>query len=465
MKAYITVLFIIIIFCTSKSRAFLFDEPGEKFPVWALFVASGISLALGIFMGANNVSNAFGANIQCNANVVGLAYIAACLIEVGASILSGYNGLRTPGLRIVQNISFKNEEHLLYFGQIAILVSSIIWIATATKLRIPVSTTQALVGSSMGMAFVMQGLEGIRWNRAALTFGFWFFTPICSGILSLILYTIIDRFILRARNAYEKALKLLPFFYFLCVTAIVFITAYNATNIPSLKDKSIPFTLIIALWIGLGSAILVQYWYKPRLCKKYGNPKDVRSLSIVSVTSHIFPSSPYKKPVFDISILPHKRSWFKILFPAPLLIENIKVYKLFKSLQILSSTFVEFSYALGDVSNAFKPLARMLNVYYEAKNLEAEETNFSIVVFGIFGVLFAICLYGFYTVETISSEFTDVNACCGFSIELGAGFTAHLASKFNLQVCHIEKFLKVITSFVGFNNYVSDSFHFGRGFH
>ena len=59
-----------------------------------------------------------------------------------------------------------------------------ITVLLASRLGLPVSTTQCLVGATMGVALMNYDLGAIHWRQLAWIFGGWVLTLPCAGLIS-----------------------------------------------------------------------------------------------------------------------------------------------------------------------------------------------------------------------------------------------------------------------------------------
>ncbi|RCN29115.1 hypothetical protein ANCCAN_25133 [Ancylostoma caninum] len=78
------------------------------------------------------------------------------------------------------------------------------WLATATYLSMPVSTTQSLVGGTLGYSLVLRGTHGIRWVTFIHIVISWVASPLISGAISVCLYSIVDFTILRRTSEWAQ---------------------------------------------------------------------------------------------------------------------------------------------------------------------------------------------------------------------------------------------------------------------
>ena len=118
-------------------------------------------------------------------------------------------------------------------GLLAALASSAVWLLVATFLKLPISGTHSIVGSTIGFSLVARGTDGLNLNKLGMhsensftikciSFVFnhvgtiilsWFVSPVLSGSMSVALFMLINRFILRTKNPLKSGLWSLPIFY------------------------------------------------------------------------------------------------------------------------------------------------------------------------------------------------------------------------------------------------------------
>jgi solute carrier family 20 (sodium-dependent phosphate transporter) len=118
------------------------------------------------------------------------------------------------------------------YGMMCALFAAGIWLALATFLELPVSTTHSIVGAVVGMSVVAQGPSSVNWSSRIDSFPYlsglsaislsWVFSPLLSGLLAMILFLFTRHAVLRRKNSYELSLWLLPLYTFLTFFVIVY---------------------------------------------------------------------------------------------------------------------------------------------------------------------------------------------------------------------------------------------------
>lgn len=117
---------------------------------------------------------------------------------------------------------YQGAEKELMLGLISALGSSALWLLVATFLKLPISGTHSIVGSTIGFSFVARGTQGLNWGKLGTIVGSWFVSPVMSGLMSVGLYMGINKFILQSKNPLKSGLWSLPIFYGITLFVNVF---------------------------------------------------------------------------------------------------------------------------------------------------------------------------------------------------------------------------------------------------
>lgn len=136
--------------------------------------------------GANDVANATGplatvflvwhtgtANKKASVPLWVLAYGGAAIVI----------GLWTYGYNIMRNLGNRLTLHSPSRG-FSMELGSAVTVVLATRLALPVSTTQCIVGATMGVAFCNGDFKALNWRMIGWCYGGWIFTLPIAGIIS-----------------------------------------------------------------------------------------------------------------------------------------------------------------------------------------------------------------------------------------------------------------------------------------
>ncbi|KAL0635297.1 Na+/Pi symporter [Maublancomyces gigas] len=99
-------------------------------------------------------------------------------------------GLWTYGYNIMRNLGNRLTLHSPSRG-FSMELGSAVTVVLATRLSLPVSTTQCIVGATMGVAFCNGDLKALNWRMVGWCYGGWIFTLPIAGIISGCLMAII----------------------------------------------------------------------------------------------------------------------------------------------------------------------------------------------------------------------------------------------------------------------------------
>ena len=102
-----------------------------------------------------------------------IGYIYIIKLQVGETIRKGILDLEL----------YKGESSLLMLGFLSAMAASGFWQLIATFLKLPVSGTHSIVGSTVGFSLVAKGVKGISWMKLGSIVGSWFISPLAAGMV------------------------------------------------------------------------------------------------------------------------------------------------------------------------------------------------------------------------------------------------------------------------------------------
>ncbi|KAJ5104382.1 hypothetical protein NUU61_001729 [Penicillium alfredii] len=165
------------------ARAHRYDDRVEHLWTYCQVVSA---MMMSIAHGSNDVANAVGpwaaVYSTYNAGVVEteaptpiwFLVVAGLLLGLGFWFY-GYNIVRAMGNKITQMSPTRG---------FSVELGAAITVLLASRLGLPVSTTQCLTGASMGVALMNYDLGAVNWRQLCWIFGGWVLTLPCAGLIA-----------------------------------------------------------------------------------------------------------------------------------------------------------------------------------------------------------------------------------------------------------------------------------------
>ncbi|MFT5676489.1 MAG: PiT family inorganic phosphate transporter, partial [Paraglaciecola sp.] len=168
-----------------------------------LAASVGFLMAWGI--GANDVANAMGTSVGSKALTIKQAIFIAMIFEFAGAYLAGGEVTSTIRKGIIDSAYFVNSPELLVFGMISALFAAGIWLAFASYLGWPVSTTHSIVGAIVGFAAVGVSVDAVEWAKVGGIVGSWIVTPAISGFIAYLIFQSAQKLIFDTENPFDNA--------------------------------------------------------------------------------------------------------------------------------------------------------------------------------------------------------------------------------------------------------------------
>jgi len=140
------------------------------------FLLSGIYL--GWALGANDAADVFGTGVTSGLVSYRLAVILTAIFVILGAVMEGTKCFDTVGY----------FTSLTLFTALLATLSAAITVTLMTRLKLPVSTSQAILGAIVGIAIVGEGWRGLPMDKLTKVVLCWIFTPLGAAVISFLLF-------------------------------------------------------------------------------------------------------------------------------------------------------------------------------------------------------------------------------------------------------------------------------------
>lgn len=339
-----------------------------------LIVSSVLAFYLAWNLGANDVANSMGTSVGSKAVTLKQALIIAGILEFTGAVLFGRNVSETLITGILDPGQFTPQ--ILLIGMIAVLVAAGMWLNVATLFGFPVSSSHATVGAIAGVGSLAFGFDAINWSAIGLISITWIITPLVSGLIAAIFYSVIKRFILDQPNAIARLQQWIPWI------STVLIGIFGIIVFPTIAE---PIQTVI----------------------------DLSTQNISLILGAIAIST------LSISALQNLQS----------------VESTIAKFQVVSACFVAFAHGSNDVGNAIAPFAAIVAVLRSGTvPTEGFEIPIWVLVLGGAGIVTGLAVLGRRVISTIGEGIIALQPSGGLCAELATATTILIASRYGLPV-------------------------------
>jgi len=452
--------------------------------LWLLVIGFIIAFCLSFAVGANDSANSFGTSVGAGVMSFKVACILGSICETCGAVFLSSNTIQTITTGVIEIDLYKstfnettkqwtpapndtlNPETELMIGEVSTILGSAAWQLIASTMGWPVSATHSIVGGLVGFSLVANGTQGINWTKLYKIVAAWFISPVFSGVMTIILYYPIRKYVILQPNSTVRGQLLFPILFGLTAafdigtiltTGIIF---YNALG----WEESYEWVFwLIALVIGslIGGAvylgqkttvninthgdaekkkILERRLESKRLSRVGVHPE--LALDGISLDDPAFgggvdnlaleideeKKNNLKTTVEDLRTVPE---WEDETDPDH---DNFGARQVFTSLQYLSAITGSLAHGGNDVGNAIGPILMLWIVWNNPITFEDSATPNWILLYGGLGISAGLILFGRRVIETMGKKITKITPSRGFSIEIMSAATVLVANKIGAPV-------------------------------
>ena len=456
------------------------DKQGSRWIVVAGFVACFL---MAMAMGANDVANAFGTSVGAGVVTLRQALVLAAVCNVGGAVLMSGAVTETIRKGIVDVERFSGDsgdgapEELMLL-MLCAMVGSVAYVGGATALRLPVSTTQAVLGGLVG-AMVSRdrgGGRGVRWSDGARVCRYskrtgrlscggvagvvlqWFVAPLISMVLAVALFRL-SRHVLLDRDR-AVALRRAPAYMALLLGGVAFALAWfvvvqqqfhphtrgwDPRNANDPVNRATALEVVACALAGVAAAwgALTVFTLWPGALRFAPAAPGPRTLELAPAPARGSPKrNPLRRdderPLTDgdggddgaaapspfggadgaATVAAHgaARSF------------DPDVEAVFGAAQVASAALAAFAAGANDVANEVAPVAAIWQTWADGEVRSTARTPKWLFLYAGAGVAAGLGLFGARVMRTVGRDATKMTPARGFNIELGYSLASLVAS-------------------------------------
>ncbi|KAH0481426.1 MAG: uncharacterized protein KVP18_000288 [Porospora cf. gigantea A] len=444
---------------------------------WIVILGGIACFVMAFGIGANDVANNFGSSVGSKAIRLWVAVILAFVFEFLGAFMFGASVTDSVRKGVINFDEFKDSPAVLMYANLTALITAAIWLIVASVKGLPVSTTQSVVGSLIGVGLAT-GPKNVNWTYVGTVIASWFTSPLLAAIAGGSIFAATRKGILRQKDPVKIGYRVLWFLVFalLFVFTMFFIiknpvsfpnaceqTTDNGTEVlaPCILSKWVSAHYGLAFAYGLaiaaGLTLLLApaaYWYARRLIREYDARVDIESSTVSNAEKFTITDEALHAPdkpemsssdivlMSDFSEAPvacqqkvrlkwYKMPWFTDVHAAVDDDEDInKMWSaaeqfdprtecFFSFLQILSAIVSCLVHGANDVANATAPFSTIYGVYKSGAFEEKVATPSWILMMGGLGIGLGLAFLGVNVLVAVGVKLAKITPARGFSIETG----------------------------------------------
>jgi len=358
------------------------------YPTISLTIAIILCFLMTWGVGANDLANVMSTTMGSKAVTVKQAMLIAIIFEFAGAFLGGTGVTETMRDGIINTSQLSQQPMMLIEGMLGVLLACTIWMNLASYLGVPVSITNALVGSMVGFGSVVLGSNAIHWNQVSHIAIGWVTSPLIAGITAYALFSTIQQVIFVKSDPLAKAKLYVPIYLFLIGSILSFITVFKGLNHFDIHlnfKQNLAVTLATSITITLVGMIFI---------KRLPERANMR-----------------------------RRECF------------LQVEKYFAVLMAMTACAMVFAHGSNDVALAVGPLSIVYSLVVHAHQpIGPLDYPGWIILLGCIGVVSGLLMYGRKVIETVGSSITALTPSRAFAATLAAATTVVIATSIGIPV-------------------------------
>ena len=232
---------------------------------WILALTSIAFIVSAFGNGANDVANSYATSIAARTLNMATAGVLAAITEFVGAVAMGARVTDTIKNGIISIDRFDGKPGALMLAMGCAEIGSATWLMFATSVGFPVSTTQTVVGSLIGVGFASQASINWGWEKGSVSqvAASWGIAPLIAAAFSAIIFGTLKYGVLERRDSFKWAMRLIPFYLALTGAILALFIVVEAPTAPSLEEFGAGKAAGIILAVFFGCLLIAYCFFIP----------------------------------------------------------------------------------------------------------------------------------------------------------------------------------------------------------
>ncbi|KAI4174333.1 MAG: hypothetical protein LQ346_008251 [Caloplaca aetnensis] len=237
---------------------------------WILGLLTICFLVASFMNGANDVANSYATSVAARTLTMPQVGFLSMITEFVGAVALGNRVTNTIKNSIISIDRFKGNPGSLMLAMACAEFGNASWLALATSVGYPVSTTQSIVGSLIGVGIASGAPIKWEWDSGSVSqvAASWAIAPILAGCFAALVFSTVKFGILERRDPFKNGLMAIPIYIaFTCAVLALFMVV-EAPSAPSLEEFGTGKAVGIILGVFFGILLLAYIFFRPYLHRR-----------------------------------------------------------------------------------------------------------------------------------------------------------------------------------------------------
>lgn len=237
---------------------------------WILGLITVFFLVASFMNGANDVANSYATSVAARTLTMPQVGFLSMITEFVGAVALGNRVTNTIKNGIISIDRFEGNPGSLMLAMTCAEFGNASWLALATSFGYPVSTTQSIVGSLIGVGIASGAPVKWEWDDGSVSqvAASWAIAPILAACFAALVFATVKFGVLERRDPFKNGMMAIPFYIaFTCAVLALFMVV-EAPAGPTLEEFGAGKAVGIILGVFFGMLLLAFIFFKPYLHRR-----------------------------------------------------------------------------------------------------------------------------------------------------------------------------------------------------